>query len=126
MITMSCCVCYIEFGIPDAMHKRARELGNFKIKFYCPVGHEQGFGESEIDKERRARQRAEQEQARLADEAAQAKRKLATTEKVLASHKKRAAAGVCPCCNRTVSQMARHMKTQHPDYNVVPLKSTRA
>lgn len=43
-------------------------------------------------------------------------------ERKLATHKKRASAGVCPCCNRTVSQMARHMQAKHPDYNVVPLK----
>jgi hypothetical protein len=23
---------------------------------------------------------------------------------------------VCPCCQRTVSQMARHIKTKHPEY----------
>lgn len=27
----------------------------------------------------------------------------------------------CPCCTRTFANMARHMKTQHPDYNVVPM-----
>ena len=30
--------------------------------------------------------------------------------------KKRAAAGVCPCCNRTFKQLARHMERKHPNY----------
>ncbi len=30
--------------------------------------------------------------------------------------KKRAANGVCPCCNRTFSDLARHMKAKHPDF----------
>jgi hypothetical protein len=43
--------------------------------------------------------------------------------------KKRAAAGTCPCCQRSFSNMATHMKRQHPDYvkesgaNVVPIKA---
>lgn len=28
----------------------------------------------------------------------------------------RAANGVCPCCHRTFKQLARHMKTKHPDF----------
>lgn len=32
--------------------------------------------------------------------------------------KKRIKNGVCPCCHRTVSQLARHMKTKHPDFAV--------
>jgi hypothetical protein len=24
--------------------------------------------------------------------------------------------GVCPCCNRTFQQLARHMKAKHPGY----------
>jgi hypothetical protein len=30
--------------------------------------------------------------------------------------KKRVAAGVCPCCNRSFKDLARHMAGQHPDY----------
>lgn len=30
--------------------------------------------------------------------------------------KNRIAAGVCPCCNRTFKNLARHMGNKHPDY----------
>jgi hypothetical protein len=30
--------------------------------------------------------------------------------------KKRIAAGVCTCCNRTFKNLARHMANKHPDY----------
>jgi hypothetical protein len=30
--------------------------------------------------------------------------------------KKRIAAGVCPCCNRTFKQLSAHMQRQHPEY----------
>lgn len=29
-------------------------------------------------------------------------------------------AGVCPCCNRTFSQLSRHMQSKHPDVPFVP------
>ena len=35
--------------------------------------------------------------------------------------KKRAANGVCPCCNRSFSNLARHMKCKHPDYAETPV-----
>jgi hypothetical protein len=41
---------------------------------------------------------------------------------------KRTAAGTCPCCQRTFSNMAEHMKHQHPQFvadtgaKVVPIK----
>lgn len=40
--------------------------------------------------------------------------------------KKRAAAGTCPCCKRSFSNMATHMRKQHPAYvadNVVKLRA---
>lgn len=43
--------------------------------------------------------------------------------------KKRAAAGTCPCCKRTFSNMAEHMKKEHAAFvvetgaKVVPIKA---
>jgi hypothetical protein len=34
--------------------------------------------------------------------------------------KKRIAAGVCPCCNRSFQDLARHMKGQHPEFAKAP------
>lgn len=35
--------------------------------------------------------------------------------------KNRAAAGVCPCCNRTFHQLVRHMAAKHPDFAAEPV-----
>lgn len=40
----------------------------------------------------------------------------AATRGHLTRTKKRGGHGVCPCCNRTFQQLARHMKSKHPDY----------
>lgn len=84
---------------------------------------------------RRERDIAKQQLARAEDEKreaiARAERATKKADKAEAARKrvvKRAAVGVCPCCTRTVHQLARHMKTKHPEFvvqettNVVPIK----
>lgn len=44
------------------------------------------------------------------------KRQLGTTKAQLTKTKKRVSNGVCPCCNRTFKQLARHMENKHPEY----------
>lgn len=92
---------------------------------HCPFGHlnywKLGPSEAEklkaqLDEERRARQRAEQRVAQERDEA-QHQRNRANGYKGHATKiMKRAKAGMCPCCKRTFSQLARHMATQHPTF----------
>lgn len=66
-----------------------------------------------------AKQREETEKAgrRAAEDRAAAANAAANKErKATARLRKRIKNGVCPCCHRTVSQLARHMKTKHPDF----------
>lgn len=44
------------------------------------------------------------------------KQELTTTKGQLTKTKKRLAGGVCPCCNRSFVSLAKHMASQHPDY----------
>lgn len=37
----------------------------------------------------------------------------------------RIGAGICPCCNRTFSQLARHMQSKHPDVPLCRLRNRR-
>ena len=114
---MDCGECGIEFYVPDSFYKERRER---KLGWTCPNGHSRIFSETESEKLRRERDRAVQQNARLADElreAAEAKaeieRRAARTERNL---KRRLAAGSCPCCRRTFGNMAQHMRKQHPDF----------
>lgn len=111
--------------IPDSLYDAAKCSSS--ISFWCAYGHQQHFVEGETDetKLRRERDNLKQQNARLADEAQQALIRANKAEGVTRRLKKRVAQGVCPCCHRTVAQMAAHMKTKHPDYvsdNVVNLK----
>lgn len=118
-----CFQCKIVFWFPMSLYRQLQEQKPNK-SFWCPAGHQQHYlGETVLQRERRLRQVAEQETARLADEAAVAVRARLRAEQETRRLKKRASAGTCPCCQRTFGNMARHMKSKHPTYNVVPLKA---
>lgn len=93
---------------------------DYKRGWFCPIcGKSRVFtGETKIAKlekelatEKKRKEWAEQE-ARLSREQAE------KAERSKARLQKRVKNGVCPCCHRTVSQLARHMKSKHPDYAV--------
>lgn len=120
----TCYTCRMEFGMTDSFFDSMNRLKE-KGMFYCPAGHGQHYvtGESALDKMRRERDRAIQEQARLHErireeterkEALQ--RKNIATRGVVTRIKNRISNGVCPCCNRTFINLHNHMKTKHPDY----------
>lgn len=113
--TMECCKCGITFAAPNTFWVQRKK--DHSLNFYCPAGHSQVFaGETEAAKYKRLFE-AEQQRLEWEKETNERQRRLLKTSTTkLTNLKKRVANGVCPCCQRTVSQMARHMATKHPDY----------
>jgi hypothetical protein len=119
-----CCRCGCRIWLTPTHYFAAME-GRSRITFHCGYGHPQHFcdEDDEITKMRRERDRLKQQMAER-DDRIQRLIKLAndaeaTTRKVKAEKAKltkRASAGTCPVCNRTFSQMARHMQTQHKEF----------
>jgi len=124
-VTITCCneACGISFAVPTWWDKGKRET---HTRFYCPNGHGQSYqAESDVEKITRERDRARQQIARAEEEAAAANRKAERAIREKKRLEKRAAAGTCPCCQRSFSNMTQHMKKQHPEFvdsNVVKLK----
>lgn len=127
------CWCGMPFMLPRSLDAAARNRGH---TIYCPLGHPIVWKETEADRLRRERDRLKQNEARLEEEKAGAERSARhwresaeKAEKEAKRLKKRAAAGTCPCCQRTFSNMSEHIKRQHPNYvketgaKIVPLKS---
>lgn len=90
--------------------------------FYCPNGHPQVFRESEADKlrkqlveEKLKRAEAEREKEWAVVRQRDAESKTVKVEKKLRLQTKRINAGVCPHCNRTFQQLARHMQCKHAE-----------
>ena len=122
--TTTCAECGIVFGAPERYFGARRED---KKSFFCPNGHSLSYRQSDLDKVRGERDRALQQVARAEEEAATARRLLEQEKLSMKRLKKRTAAGTCPCCQRTFSNMSNHMRNKHPGFvaeqtsNVVPM-----
>lgn len=121
---LTTCWCGTPFMLPERLLNSAHNNGH---TIYCPHGHTLTWKETEVDRLRRERDRLKQDAARLEDEKREALDRAQRAERATAKLKKRTAAGTCPCCQRSFSNMATHMKRQHPGYvretgaNVVPI-----
>jgi hypothetical protein len=114
-----CPTCGVVYAIPDGLYRRGQRYKE-NVAIYCPNGHTWHYlGKThaeELDelRDQVARQRSLRDQAEASERAQRAAATRARNERDRL--KVRAAAGVCPCCNRTFKQLARHMETKHPDY----------
>lgn len=129
---LKCYKCKVDMWLPSALNESAK-AGRGEIPFYCAHGHKQFYvdGGSIETILRRERDQLKQEQARLLDNlntsehnrqraeliAIEAQASERKAKKTLVSLKKRAATGVCPCCNRTFSALAQHIATKHPTFH---------
>lgn len=119
--TLECCECGVTFALPE---KFIRERRNDHLMFYCPSGHRQHFAQETAEEKLRRQVKQYQRQAELLqaeatferDQRQAAEKSLRATKATLTKTRKRVAAGVCPCCNRTFQNLARHMDGQHPEY----------
>ena len=101
---------------PYVEHKR--ENGGYWHCPYCRTSW--GYGESEIAElkrklqdERRTKASLRGQLARSREEAEHEQHRANGYKGAMVRVKKRVAAGVCPNCNRTFQDLARHMKSKH-------------
>lgn len=122
---VGCPTCGITYAIPASLVSSARRWhGDRSVgwQLCCPLGHTWWYvGETEKEKLKRQLKSERDHTGRLRSQLDQseahgrAMRGVATRRKnELDRVTKRVAAGVCPCCNRTFQNLARHMKTNHP------------
>ena len=120
---ITCCHkgCGITFAVPDWWETKRREDHS---PWFCPNGHCQHFSgpteaellreQLEVERESALWAREDAENARRRAVSAEMSRRV--TKGHLTRIKRRVGHGVCPACNRTVGQLARHMATKHPDF----------
>lgn len=119
-----CVTCHMQFAVTTTFQSRRQEDTWW---FYCPSGHAMHYTTSakdaeierlraEVADEKSRRDYWQAEERRVSATLAETKRKHAATKGALTKHKRRAAHGVCPCCNRTFANVQRHMAGQHPNY----------
>lgn len=123
--SVNCGACGITFGL-ESSFKTAR-LDDGKL-FYCPNGHGiswEAINQAErteiqlreqVEAARSLAQREAQRRAQAEAVARTADYKARAAKGQLTKTRKRIAAGVCPCCQRTFQNVARHMAGQHPEF----------
>lgn len=121
-VEITCCRCGIRFGMTAQTHA---ELKKSSHTFSCPYGHQQHFplGPTKEDQLRQERDLLQQRLAQKDDEIAWQRRHRESAARSASAYKgqatklrRRAKAGVCPCCNRHFEQLERHMSVKHPDF----------
>lgn len=112
IVALDCADCGVVFGINADFEQRRRDDGR---SFYCPNGHSLSWNsEHERIKRRLAYTQGalthERDQRQAAERSARAYKGQATRIR------RRVGRGVCPCCNRTFADLAKHMAGQHPEF----------
>lgn len=127
-VAITCWKCKVSYGMTEEFYRVAKLMAD-NTTFYCPNGHGAAFslGETDETKMRRERDAAVQRVAYWQDQAQQAEDGRKAAERIAAAAKgqvtkikKRASAGICPCCNRHFTQLERHMGSKHPDFGKEP------
>lgn len=120
---LECARCRVPFALLNSFMSDRRLDHD---TFYCPSGHENHYpGESSVEKLQRSLDSKNKNisDLRIEISTAKAETKLAQyRERGQKAAKTRLANriknGVCPCCNRTFVALAKHISTQHPEYQV--------
>lgn len=126
----TCPTCHIMFAIPQTLYEAAQRWPGNQAdgwRLSCPLGHVWWYvGTTPAQKIKRLEKRLREANEDLSAELArhdQTKARLRGTQGAAQRArnerdriKQRVAGGVCPCCNRTLKDLQRHMRSKHPDY----------
>lgn len=104
------CWCGIAVAIPSNLNAYAHRHKDKAV--FCPLGHEFIYSDT-VEEQLAAEKRRH---AATRDLLHAEERSHQTTRGHLTRQRKRAAAGVCPCCHRNFQNVKRHMTTKHPDF----------
>ncbi len=111
--TTVCCACGVAFAMPNDLKQNRIDYGQ---DFYCPNGHKLNFKKCQVEILREQLESKEKELRTAKCETLNQQHLRETAEGKLKRIEKRVKHGVCPCCHRTVKQLAAHMKSKHPEW----------
>lgn len=126
-LEISTCWCGMPHAVPATLlrkQERDHRDGREQQSIYCPLGHSYiKAGEGEAARLRKQLEAKDREVIRERQRHDQTRAELETTERKrramkgnITKLKRREAAGLCPCCNQTFQNLARHMETKHPEF----------
>ena len=104
--------CDQSFAVSESFYE---ETSRTKETWHCPRGHKRVWANESTEEKLAA---AEARNRHLDDQLRAATEEVEATKHALLKDRHRFANGVCPCCNRSFVNVARHMRSQHPDYDL--------
>lgn len=119
-LTVVQCWCGILFSVPDALwmeYERKNDLNPSSFSIHCPIGH--GFTRGARNRVKELETQLASARARLDQERARSEtleKRVAAAKGQVTKIRNRVGNGICPCCRRSFSNLARHMASKHPDY----------
>jgi len=126
--TMTCPHCAGVFALSQSYIDEARRKGAFAQVWACPYCKEiRGYGKSSVEEEKdalnakiaeleRSKKWAEERREYAEKEATHFRKSRDGIKGALAKERKRVGNGTCPCCNRSFTNLQRHMATKHPHH----------
>ena len=103
-------------GIPIAMTPaQLRQFDEKGMSIKCVLGHSTVRRETDNQRLQRELESAQSRVTRLETQVRNTEQMLDVETKARKTLVKRINAGVCPHCHRTFQQVARHMKSKHPE-----------
>ena len=112
---INCGECGGTYAINERYRLQAYQKGTSWTCPYCQVGW--GYrGNSENDKLKRQLEKERKRREWAEQETKNTENRLRAQKAATTRIKNRVGAGVCPCCNKTFKQLARHMRSKHPNY----------
>lgn len=119
-VKIQCCRCSMNFQMPRDFYELRKSDGK---EFFCPVGHQQYFTETEISSLRKQLQSAlsskhfYQERAdHYRESMIKEERRTRGLKSALTLTKKRIAKGKCPCCDKNFDDLRKHIEEKHKTY----------
>jgi hypothetical protein len=127
LTTITCGECGGVYAIAEKFREQSQKEGT---TWRCPYpgchvhwgyanNSENAQLKRQLEAERQRVERAENRARMAASRQGIAERSARAYKGQVTKVKRRVGNGVCPCCNRTFSDLARHMKGKHPDYGEV-------
>lgn len=110
-----CSSCGIAYGLPDGYAKVRREDGK---SWRCPNGCSQVYRKTDADDLREQLDAARSLATRESERRRLAESQRAAARGQVTQLRRRIGNGVCPCCNRSFSDLAQHIAGQHPDFRL--------
>lgn len=118
--THTCGACGVTFAMPERLVEARQSDGK---AFYCPNGHARVFTDTkeaqlrrQLEVEQQARKRAEELRQSARKEAEHNAIEWRKSKTRLRNLRERIKNGVCPCCHRSFTQLAKHIATKHPEF----------